>query len=273
MELLTKFFNGFLLEKTTMELPKGSIPYTLEDLENAIEFALISEGSLKSEKIFDRNNLLKVRIHNLNQSEYKAFFDYPNYIDKEAFIASLIVKNSRKAQLINFNINYVDDRFGKTIVKILSKMLFDVSKNLKQRASIPFHIVLEEAHRYVQNDSDVKLLGYNIFERIAKEGRKYGVLLGLITQRPLELSETVISQCNNFIVFKMTHPNDLDYIKKMIPYITDEICKEVQALPSGYCYVFGTAFRLPMIIYLEKPNPTPISNNVNIQKVWFINRE
>lgn len=273
MELLTKFFNGFLLEKTTMELPKGSIPYTLEDLENAIEFALISEGSLKSEKIFDRNNLLKVRIHNLNQSEYKAFFDYPNYIDKEAFIASLIVKNSRKAQLINFNINYVDDRFGKTIVKILSKMLFDVSKNLKQRASIPFHIVLEEAHRYVQNDSDVKLLGYNIFERIAKEGRKYGVLLGLITQRPSELSETVISQCNNFIVFKMTHPNDLEYIKKMIPYITDEICKEVQALPSGYCYVFGTAFRLPMIIYLEKPNPTPISNNVNIQKVWFINRE
>ena len=273
MELLTKFFNGFLLEKAEFEMPRKNIPYTLDDIENAIDFAIINEGSLKSERVFDRNNLLKVRIHNLNQSEYKTFFDYPSYIDKETFIASLITKNNSKAQLINFNINYVDDRFAKIIVKILTKMLFDVSKTINPRASIPFHIVLEEAHRYVQNDSDVELLGYNIFERIAKEGRKYGVLLGLITQRPSELSETVISQCNNFLVFKITHPNDLDYIKKMIPYMTDEVCKEIQSLPPGYCYVFGTAFKLPMIVYLEKPNPTPISNNVDIQKVWFRNRE
>ena len=147
---------------------------------------------LKSEKVYDRSNLLKVRIHNLIDSEYHNYFEYPKYIDKESYIASLILKNSRKAQLINFNINYVDDRFAKTIVKILTKMLFDVSKTLNPRASIPFHIILEEAHRYVQNDGDVNLLGYNIFERIAKEGRKYGILLGLITQRPTELSETVI---------------------------------------------------------------------------------
>ena len=269
MELLTKFFNSFLLDTKELDIPKGNIPYTLEDLENAIDFALISEGSLKSERIFDRNNLLKVRIHNLNQSEYQAFFDYPTYIDKESYIASLILKNNRKAQLINFNINYIDDRFAKNVVKILTKMLFDVSKTLNPRASIPFHIILEEAHRYVQNDSDTNLLGYNIFERIAKEGRKYGVLLGLITQRPSELSETVISQCNNFLVFKMTHPRDSEYIKELIPFMTEEICKEIGALPPGYCYVFGPAFKLPMIIWLEKPNPTPISNNVNIQKVWF----
>ena len=269
IELLTKFFTSFLIEKNSLEIPKGTITYTLEDLENAIDFALISEGILKSEKIFDRNNLLKVRIHNLNESEYKNFFDYPNYIDKESYIASLILKNNRKSQLINFNINYVDDRFAKVIVKIITKMLFDVSKAMKPRASIPFHIILEEAHRYVQNDSDTKLLGYNIFERIAKEGRKYGVLLGLITQRPSELSETVISQCNNFMVFKMTHPHDMEYISKLIPFITNEVCQEIQAIPPGHCYVFGTAFMLPIIIYLDKPDPTPISNNVNIQKVWF----
>lgn len=269
MELLTKFFTSFILENNNFEVPKGTIAYSLEDLENAIDFALISEGVLKSEKVFDRNNLLKVRIHSLNESEYKIFFNYPNYIDKESYIVSLILKGNRKSQLINFNINYVDNRFAKMIVKILTKMLFDVSKTLKPRASIPFHIILEEAHRYVQNDSDVKLLGYNIFERIAKEGRKYGVLLGLITQRPSELSETVISQCNNFLVFKMTHPHDMEYISKLIPFMTNEICQEVQSIPPGHCYVFGTAFKLPIIIYLDKPNPTPISNNVNIQKVWF----
>lgn len=269
IELLTNFFNSFLLDTDNIVLPDKQLYYTLEDLENAIDFALISEGILKSEKVYDRNNLLKVRIHNLIESEYHNYFDYPEYIDKESYIASLIIKNSHKAQLINFNINYVDDRFAKTIVKILSKMLFDVSKVLKPRASIPFHIILEEAHRYVQNDGDVNLLGYNIFERIAKEGRKYGILLGLITQRPSELSETVISQCNNFLIFKITHPNDMDYITKMIPFMSNTISKQVQSLPPGYCYTFGTAFKLPLLIKFELPNPTPISNNVNIQKVWY----
>ena len=114
--------------------------------------------------------------------------------------------NGRKAHIINFNINYVDDRFAKIITKIYSKLLFDYAKNLKQRATLPFHIILEEAHRYVQNDNDVNLLGYNIFDRITKEGRKYGVLLGLISQRPSDLSETSISQCSNFLIFKMLHP-------------------------------------------------------------------
>ena len=269
IELLTKFFSSFVLEKDSIVIQKKLIHYTLEDLENAIDFALIGEGMLKSEKVFDRNNQLKVRIHNLIDSEYKSFFEYPDFIDKESFIASLLMKNNKKAQLINFDINYVDDRFAKTIVKILTKMLFDVSKTLKPRASIPFHIIMEEAHRYVISDDDVKLLGYNIFERIAKEGRKYGILLGLITQRPSELSETVISQCNNFLIFKMTHPHDMDYINKMIPFMTEELCKEIQALPSGYCYVFGTAFKLPMIVKFDMPNPSPISNNVNIQNVWY----
>ena len=270
IELLTNYFNSYLLENNSNTiLPDKQLFYTLEDLENAIDFALISEGILKSEKVYDRNNLLKVRMHNLIESEYHSYFEYPEYIDKESYIASLIIKNTHKSQLINLNINYVDDRFAKTIVKILSKMLFDVSKTITPRASIPFHIVLEEAHRYVQNDSDVKLLGYNIFERIAKEGRKYGVLLGLVTQRPSELSETVISQCNNFLIFKMTHPHDMEYINKMIPFISDEISKRIQSLPPGYCYIFGTAFKLPMIIKVDLPNPTPISNNVNIQKVWY----
>ena len=269
IELLTKFFTSFIIENEELEVPKGMIHYSLQDLENAIDFALISEGILKSEKIYDKNNLLKVRIHNLNDSEYKNFFDYPSYINKESYIANLIVKNNRKAQLINFNINYVDDRFAKTIVKIITKMIFDVSKTLVPRASIPFHIVLEEAHRYVQNDSDVELLGYNIFERIAKEGRKYGILLGLVSQRPSELSATVISQCNNFLVFKMVHPHDMEYINKMIPFMSKEISDQIPSLPPGYCYVFGTAFKLPIIVKFDKPNPTPISNNVNIPKVWY----
>ena len=204
--------------------------------------------------------------------EYAVYFDVKDYISYNDYVRGLLTAPSgRKAQIINFNINYVDDRFAKTIVKIISKMLFDVSKNIKPRASLPFHIILEEAHRYVINDNDVNLLGYNIFERIAKEGRKYGILLGLISQRPSELSETVLSQCNNFLIFKMTHPKDMEYIKKLIPFMTDEISKRLQMIQPGFCYGFGSSFKMPTMIKLNKPNPTPESNNVDISNTWFRN--
>ena len=273
IELLTNFFSGFLIDEEEYNIPKTNIAYSLKDLEDAIDFALISEGILKSEKVYDENNKLKVRIHNLVEGEYKVFFESDNLLTREEYVNQLITKNNKKAQLINFNINYVDDRFAKDIVKIITKMLFDVVKSIKPRASMPFHIILEEAHRYVIKDNDVDLLGYNIFERIAKEGRKYGILLGLITQRPSELSETAMSQCNNFLVFKMTHPKDSEYINKLIPFLTEEISKKLQIIQPGNCYVFGPAFKLPTLITLEKPNPTPNSNNVDIINTWFRKKE
>lgn len=270
MELLTDFFTRFLIENKEFNDSK-EVVYTLEDLESAIDFALISEGILKSEKVYDENNMLKVRIHSLVNGEYSAYFECKKYLSKENYINRLIDKNNHKASIINFNINYVDDRFAKTIVKIITKMLFDVLKNLRPRGRMPFHIILEEAHRYVINDNDVNLLGYNIFERISKEGRKYGVLLGLISQRPSELSETSLSQCNNFLVFKMMHPRDMEYIKKLIPFMTDEISKRLQIIRPGFCYGFGPAFKLPTIVRMAKPNPTPESNNVDISNVWYVN--
>ena len=269
MELLTEFFEKFLLEQQE-DVPTGLITYNLKDIENALDFALISEGILKSEKIFDENNLLKVRIHSLVNSGNNIYFDYDYYLTKEDYINKLLTIDSKKAQIINFNISYVDDRLAKTIVKIISKMLFDVSKSIKPRASMPFHIILEEAHRYVQTDGDVKLLGYNIFERISKEGRKYGILLGIISQRPSELSETVISQCNNFLIFKIVHPKDVEYIEKLVPFMTKEISKNIQIVQPGFCYGFGSSFKLPTLVKIDSPNPTPESNNVDISNTWFI---
>lgn len=150
-------------------------------------------------------------------------------------------------------------------------MLFDFTKRLKNRASIPFHIFLEESHRYVQNDTDKFLLGYNIFERVAKEGRKYGLIFNLISQRPVEISETVISQCSNFIIFKMTHPRDLDYIKKMLPNISADIIEKQKSLQPGTCVAFGKAFKVPMIIKMQMPEPEPSSSSCNVSSVWQVN--
>ena len=272
MELLTTFMSQFLSDDVELTLPDGSFKYTLKDLYDAFEFALISEGILNSEKVFDQYNVLKVRLRSLLNSNYAEFFE-GDYVTADDFIKEILTaKGDRKAQLINFNINYVDDRFAKTLTKIYSRLFFDYAKNLKKRASLPIHIVLEEAHRYVQNDIDVDVIGYNIFDRITKEGRKYAVLLGLISQRPSELSTTAISQCSNFLIFKMLHPLDIQYISEMIPNMTADLVKKVKLLQPGTCIAFGTGFNLPSLVKLDMPDPEPSSSNCDVSAIWFIDR-
>ena len=237
-----------------------------------MDFALISEGILKSDKVYDLANALKVRLHGLVSGDYCKYFEVEEYVSKDQFIRQLLLAtNGKKAQIINFNINYVDDRFAKSLTKIYSKLLFDYAKGLEKRGSLPFNIILEEAHRYVQNDNDVSILGYNIFERITKEGRKYGVMLGLISQRPSELSETTLSQCSNFLIFKMLHPKDVEYIRSIVPNITDDIVKRLKILQPGNCVAFGGAFKVPVIVKFALPNPLPSSDSCNISKIWFVN--
>lgn len=273
MELLTTFISGFVSDDVELNLPDGSFMYTLKDLYDAFEFALISEGILSSDKVFDDYNALKVRLRSLLNGDYAKYFDIPNYQSRDEFIREILtIESGRKAQIINFNINYVDDRFAKTLTKIYSRIFFEYSKNLNKRASLPIHIILEEAHRYVQNDTDIDIIGYNIFDRITKEGRKYGVLLGLISQRPSELSTTALSQCSNFLIFRMLHPTDVEYIKQMVPNITSEILKKIKLLQPGTCIAFGSGFKIPSLIKLEMPNPAPSSNSCDISNAWFIDK-
>ena len=270
MQLISQFFNSFIKEGLELKLPDGTYTYTLEDLNAAFDFALISEGVLKSNKVYDDNHVLKVRLESLINGGYHEFFKLDNFISRDDYIKSLVhTKTGEKVQIINFNISYVDDRFAKILVKIMSKLLFEYSLEKENRSSFPVHILLEEAHRYVQNDIDTSVLGYNIFERITKEGRKYGVILGMISQRPSEISETAISQCTNFLVFRMQHPRDLDYIREMVPNVTDEIISKFKLLQPGNCMAFGVGFKLPLQLYLDMPNPTPLSQNIDISTCWY----
>ena len=271
IEVVINYLEQFTQNEFELTLPDGTYAYGLKEFELALEFALISEGVLTSDKVFDYSNALKIRLNTLINSDYANYFNYPTFVTKEGYIRELLTAtNGRKAQIINFNINYVDDRFAKTLVKIYSKLLFDYMATLTNRASMAFHILLEEAHRYVQHDIDLELFGYNIFERIAKEGRKYGVILGLISQRPSEISETAISQCSNFLVFKMFHPKDLEFINSILPNISSNLINRLKTFHSGTCITYGTAFKLPAIVNVDSPNPGPLSQNVAINKVWYV---
>ena len=272
MELVVEFIRGYIIENEIDIDPKELNPfYTLADLELAMDFALISEGILKSDKVFDTANVISVRLHTLATGESRYYFTYPTYITKDQYIESLLTDSNtgKRVQIVNFNINYIDDRLAKVITKILSRMLFLKASTIKPRGSRAYHIIIEEAHRYVQHDSDIDLLGYNIFERITKEGRKYGVFLAMITQRPSELSDTCISQCANFVVLRTLHPVDLKYIKEMVPNVSSEIVLQLKNLKPGNCIAFGSAFKVPTSMYIDLPNPRPLSNNVDLEKVWY----
>ena len=257
------------LDLSSLEVSKD-IAYSLDDLYYALEFALISEGVLKSDKAYDEYNELKVRLQQIINSENKKFFEVgETRITKDTYIRNLFNNHQGRFQIINMNLNYIDERFAKTLTKIFAKMFFDFATELEERASYPIHIILEEAHRYVQNDNDINVLGYNIFDRITKEGRKYGVILGLITQRPSELSNTALSQCSNFIAFRMFHPEDIKIIKNITSSVSDETIDKLKNLTPGTAITFGTAFKIPLISKLELPNPMPESTSVDITSRWF----
>ncbi|MCI8671720.1 MAG: ATP-binding protein [Bacilli bacterium] len=247
--------------------PENSF-YTLRELADALEFVLISEGFQGNQMMYNEAMILQVRLNTIISGPVNNYFDGSKHTSTNEFINELVKHNNGRAQIVNINLEDIDDAIAKVIVKIISKLLFDYSKGLKERASIPFHLFLEEAHRYIQQDTDTFLLGYNIFDRIAKEGRKYGVMLDIISQRPVEISDTVIAQCSNFLIFKMTHPKDIKYIEEMLPNISSDVIEKQKVLQPGNCVAFGSAFKIPMICKLEMPDPMPYSTNCNVSGLW-----
>ena len=269
--LVTKYIQSFIDNETKWSEEYTPTYFTLDQLEVALNFTLISEGLLLNEKSYGEAIALKVKLHTLNNSSNKKFFEVSQFMTLDQYISSLIlVDSSRRAQIINFVFDEIDDRLAKSLVKIFSRMVLRFSKMQAVRGSIPIHIMLEEAHRYVQNDRDSELLGYNIFERIAKEGRKFGVILDLITQRPTELSSNVLSQCSNFLIFKLNHPADLEYVEKMVPNISKDVIEKQKALQAGTCVAFGLMMKIPMVVKMQIPNPPPTSSNASIYDKWII---
>lgn len=265
--LITNYILSYADQKVSYEEKSENCSFSLNDFAKALDFTLISEGFNKNKLMHDDAQLLKVRLNTILNNEMNNYFS-GEYTPVENFITSLVSVSGKKAQIININLESLDDSYAKSIVKIYSHIIFEFCKGNANRATVPFHLFLEEAHRYIQNDNDVFLLGYNIFDRIAKEGRKYGTILDIISQRPVEISETVVSQCSNFLIFKMTHPKDIKYIEEMLPNISQDVMEKIKVLQPGSCVAFGSAFKIPMICQLEMPSPSPFSASCDVSSYW-----
>lgn len=269
-KIIADYIKEFIDENRKWNFEAEGVYYSLHDLEVALNFTLYSERYLLNEAMYDAAMSLKVKLHDLATHGNGTFFSADGYITPEEYIKQIQMNGNQKSQIVNFNLEDVDDRFARSIVKIFGRMFMKYTKFLQNRASFPIHMILEEAHRYVMEGDDRTLLGYNIFERIAKEGRKYGLLLDLITQRPTDLNENVISQCANFLIFKINHPADLEYIAKSVPNMSEDVVEKQKTLQSGTCVAFGTIFKIPMIVKMEKADPPPTSANCEIYNNWMV---
>ena len=269
-KIISDYVRTFIQEERKWNFDAAGAYYSLHDLEVALNFTLYSERYLLNDSMYDAAMSLKVRLHDFATRQYGEFFSADGYITVDEYIRKIQVNGNKKSQIVNFNLEDVDDRFARSIVKIFGRMFMKYTKSLENRASFPIHMILEEAHRYVVEGDDKKLIGYNIFERIAKEGRKYGLLLDLITQRPTDINENVISQCANFLIFRINHPADLEYLAKSVPNMSEDIIEKQKSLQSGTCVAFGRIFKIPMIVKLEKADPPPTSSNCDIFNNWMV---
>ncbi|MBQ7790201.1 MAG: ATP-binding protein [Bacilli bacterium] len=161
-------------------------------------------------------------------------------------------------------------------VSLVARLIFDFafhySKNKHQnneQNDIPFMIVCEEAHNYIPKDGGAE---YNAsrksIERIAKEGRKYGLSLMVVSQRPSEVSETIFSQCNNFVVLRLTNFNDQNCVKRLLPDNNSSLVDCLPTLSSGEALIVGEATTIPAIVKIDLPNPKPKSDNVDFYSEW-----
>ena len=261
------FLMTFLNEQEISDnIVKAMVPYSLSDFIKAVEFATLYEGSISSQRIQEYTSTLMTRLQSLQDGVQGRIFSKTEFNTVEEYIKSLLDEN----QIVDLDISSLDDSSAEVVTKVLAKLILDYLKGCEVKAETPINFIIEEAHRFIKNDTNYGVIGYNIFERIAKEGRKFGMLLGISSQRPSELSKTVVSQCSNFIIHRVQNPDDLQYLSKMVPYVNNNMIDRLTYLQTGNALVFGSAINLPTLTQFAQANPTTDSGNAKISEKWYI---
>ena len=266
-EATIKFVQAFIKNDLADSLAVAKqVTYTMQQFLEAVQFATFYEGSISSQRIQEYTSTLITRLQALNDGIQGKILTKTEFVSIESYVNDLLGEH----QIVNIDISLLDDSSAEVVTKVLAKLLLDHLKRMDSKAAMPINFIIEEAHRFVRNESNYGVLGYNIFERIAKEGRKFGLLMGISSQRPSELSKTVVSQCSNFIIHRVQNPDDLQYIAKMVPYVNQGMIDRLTYLQTGHALVFGTAINLPTLTKFEQASPKPDSDNAKISEKWYV---
>lgn len=218
----------------------------LSSLKKGIDMIFLLEEAKGNAQVRQHCQTMMIRVEHLIYSYSKSMFDTDE--DKQELFDS-ITKYTNAITI--FDCSEVEDEDLLFLSGYISRRIFDVQREEKEQNKI-FNIVLDEAHRYLTEENNLnKTVSLKVFEQIAKEGRKFGTFLMIASQRPSELSTTVLSQCNNFILHRIRNNIDLDQMRKSVPYINDSQLFRLSYLKTGVALMVGESFVIPMEIDVD----------------------
>jgi DNA helicase HerA-like ATPase len=175
----------------------------------------------------------------------------------------------KKANITVMDLSSVPTDVRPAVSAQVGRLAYEFNYWNPRRREFPITLICEEAHAYIPRERGGQFDGTRrVMERIAKEGRKYGVSIGVVSQRPTELSETMLSQCSSFICLRTTNPDDQDYIKGLVPEAEGDLTDILTSLGRGEALVLGEAAPLPTRVQVYRPNPEPKSNDVDYFTGW-----
>ncbi|MDQ0745706.1 DNA helicase HerA-like ATPase [Clavibacter sp. B3I6] len=280
---LNNYLDEYVLDDIV--IPEYSnAPFAFETLGPALELAILYEESHGNRQIRDYCSSLLTRLKSVSTRADYAFLrvDPQTMAPHERSVieyVNLILgwqpegggENKKMSQITIIDLNESEDEAVEIIAAVTSRLIFERLRRREPRNSTPVNVILEEAHRYVAaRPSDYALDASRIFDRIAKEGRKYGLFLMLASQRPSELSGTVLSQCSNYVVHRIQNPEDLQHIRRMAPFVSEAVMTRLPSLPKQHALIFGSAVSVPTTFRVRNANPIPKSDDAKISALWYV---
>lgn len=292
-----KNFNGSEIEKNKIHFDSP----LFFDIDNVLEYAIMKNTEVIGTGEEYVSGAKKGQEKTTQGSLYGKLTNFVNRLENKINdnrLSFLLGANSKKIsfeETLNQLIGYQKDKNANVTVidlsgvpfevlsitvSLISRMIFEYGyfykrlrcsrdQNEKINNDIPILLVYEEAHKYVPNSDLVKYRSSKkSIERIAKEGRKYGITLLLASQRPSEISETIFSQCNNFIAMRLTNPVDQSYVKKLLPDTLGTLIDKMPSLKQGEALLVGESIILPSIVQIDKCENEPSSNDIPYWELW-----
>jgi uncharacterized protein len=264
--------SGVIYEKCQEKLMKlleeaSNKIISLTELKLGIDIVLLLEESKGNSQVRSHCSTLITRIDNLILNYSKTLFDQDgvkinNFIEITQF---------RKAFTI-FDCSSFDDNDLLFFTSYLIREVFEKQKVYRQENGTInnlYNFILDEAHKYLtDNNQEDRMKSLKVFEKIAKEGRKFGIFLMIASQRPNELSKTVLSQCNNFILHRIRNNIDLEQMRKSIPYINDSQLFRLSFLKTGVVLTVGESFVVPMEIQIDGKEYGKESETIKPSDIW-----
>ena len=257
------------LKEVTADSP---IPYDAQELDRDALYRIAVARFRGQERIQEYIATLRLRVHRQLSDKRWAVFTDPTESSLSALLESICGVSDQQitvvdcSMLANDVLPFFCAIFGRLILELREHASPD------QRIAQPYVLVLEEAHNYlkpkIQEESFGVRLSREAFERIAKEGRKFGMSLIIASQRPSDISATILSQCANFLVHRIQNPEDIDYFKKILPTGSRDMLDQLSILAPGDGLLLGSAVNVPARVKIKKPAPTPSSETPKPWKAW-----